>query len=242
MNMSKNINYYIMMIWLYLICFIFLASNILHAANIENERWSFNFKNCTISDALNQIEESTGIKIFTNGKIDENLFDKYYKNVTIHHILRNLFRTHNSAMVWNYGKEGLQSISIWVNERGSNGIGFSPKNYASYANSSKTGNVIRENVRIPKDHVQIPGKTFRWQNEKTVRTQVSERTIDRGRYKSGNLQKRAAPVSGPIKNKDGSLKDGSLSDKGTGGPPPPPPEKVRHLEPPPMPPGLTYSK
>jgi len=61
------------MILFQFLCLILSGSNVSHAANIENWRWSFDFKNCTISDALSQITKVSGINIVPNKAIEKRI-------------------------------------------------------------------------------------------------------------------------------------------------------------------------
>jgi hypothetical protein len=102
-----------------IVCFMFFSfipfgDGELHAAKVENHKWSFNFKNCTISDALRQMSQVTGIALFMNQNRDKQLYSKSYKSQTIDQILRDLFRQENYAMLWSYNSDGLNAIDIWI--------------------------------------------------------------------------------------------------------------------------------
>ncbi|MEA3432554.1 MAG: hypothetical protein U9R01_07805, partial [candidate division WOR-3 bacterium] len=66
---------------------------------MEHDTWTFDFKNCSVSDALIRIVETTGIDIFTDKPINRKVC-KSYDAGTIDKILKDLFRRENHAMVW----------------------------------------------------------------------------------------------------------------------------------------------
>lgn len=160
MNKTKICLYCV--IWLlffYFVC-IYSGKGVSHAARLENKRWSFHFKNYTISDALEKMTRVTSIDIFTNKNRDKSLFNKSYKDQTIDQILKDLFRKKNSAMVWSYGDNGLEAIGVWIFEGSGSGGSFGPRKF-----TKKTGRNLRSN-RIKKDVDHKP-RVVRRQSQKT---------------------------------------------------------------------------
>jgi hypothetical protein len=102
-----------------IICFLFISiflfwieHTTLYASVIEDKRLSFDFTDCDISEALSQITKVSGIKIIVNGTINKKIADKSYKNMRLDHILSDLLRGQNCAIVWHYNELGLSSINI----------------------------------------------------------------------------------------------------------------------------------
>jgi len=99
--------------WLLSLYFVFSLNILANAEILENQKWSFDFKNCTVSDALRQMSQATGIDFFMNQNRDDQVC-KSYNEQTIDQILRNLFKHENYAMLWSYDDEGLSTIDIWI--------------------------------------------------------------------------------------------------------------------------------
>jgi type II secretory pathway component GspD/PulD (secretin) len=68
------------------------------------------FRSVSISDALKQITQSTGIKIVTSKQLGNQVITRSYKNQTVERILRDIFRDMNFALVWSYGEKGVDSV------------------------------------------------------------------------------------------------------------------------------------
>ena len=86
--------------------------SVLHAEKRENLKWSVNFNNIAISEALDQLTRLTQIKINTNKPIEDRI-KKSYQNQTIDEILRNMLKHINHAAVWSYEEAGVGAITIW---------------------------------------------------------------------------------------------------------------------------------
>ena len=52
---------------------LFSVATIVYGSNIEHQRWSFDFKDCTVLDALRQITNITNIEIVTNKNGDKEI-------------------------------------------------------------------------------------------------------------------------------------------------------------------------
>jgi hypothetical protein len=86
-----------------------------YAARAENARWSIDFNNIPITDALTRLSQVTGIKVFTKKPLQSKI-TRSYTNRTIDEIIRDLFRNMNCASVWYYSKKGVDSIGIVIFE------------------------------------------------------------------------------------------------------------------------------
>ena len=98
--------------WPLLIWLVLLSPKALRAEVDENALWSLRFKNVSISEALRQITQTTGIKIIPPSRLGNRVITRSYKNQTIEHILKDLFRDMNYALVWSHGEKGIDSVRI----------------------------------------------------------------------------------------------------------------------------------
>jgi len=257
-------------VWLIVLFFVCFVVNAVFALQMEDETWSFDFKNCSISDALNQISVATGISIYTNGQRKITRFSKSYNGQTIDLILRDLFRKQSCAMVWSYGESGLVAIGIWVFEGGESRGGFDPGSFIKYKATNAKSNLTNKNVEISKDlmaggnssdhrkYASFDGRTkkSKQQSEKSVRAPGSRisgggglrrsRVFNESVSNQGDYRETFAPPSPlqKVDNQGAGAPDGVTNDveqqDSTSGPPAPPAEISHGLEPPPMPPGFSY--
>jgi len=77
------------------------------------------FQSVSISEALKQITQTTGIKIITPKQLGSQVITRSYENQTIEHILKDMFRDMNYALVWSYGEKGIDSVRILALDKGS---------------------------------------------------------------------------------------------------------------------------
>ena len=84
-----------------------------HAGRDENARWSIDFNNISLTDALSQLSQVTGIKVFTKKPLESKV-TRSYTNQTIDKIIKDLFRNMNCASVWYYSEKGVDSIGIVI--------------------------------------------------------------------------------------------------------------------------------
>ena len=106
----------ILIFYILLFSIMLLIPSVLHAEKRENLKWSVNFNNIAISEALDQLTRLTRIKIDTTKPIEDRI-KKSYQNQTINEILRNMLKNLNYASVWSYGEAGVDDITIWVFEK-----------------------------------------------------------------------------------------------------------------------------
>jgi SH3-like domain-containing protein len=84
-------------------------------AEIREERvWSFDFLYISIENALYEISKASGIQIILNGKINNRLITKVYKNETIVNILKDILDKENSTILLQYNEQKLLSAKIWI--------------------------------------------------------------------------------------------------------------------------------
>jgi hypothetical protein len=120
-----------LLVWLMLL----LSPKSLRADVDENALWSLQFKNASISEALRQITQTTGIKIIPPSRLGNQVITRSYNNQTIEHILKDLFRDMNYALVWSHGEKGIDSVKILALDK----VGASGATHSSDA--------VRPNIR-----------------------------------------------------------------------------------------------
>ncbi len=98
--------------WPLILCLVLLRPNTLCAEVDENALWSLQFRSVSISEALEKITQTTGIKIITPKQLGDQVITRSYENKTIEHILKDMFRDMNYALVWSYGEKGIDSVRI----------------------------------------------------------------------------------------------------------------------------------
>jgi len=100
--------FWVLVVWLVLL----LGPKSLSAEIDGSALWSMEFKSVSISEALKQIERTTGIEIISPGRLRNKVITKSYTNQTVEHILRDIFRDMNCALVWSNGEKGVDSVKI----------------------------------------------------------------------------------------------------------------------------------
>jgi hypothetical protein len=120
-------------VWILLLGLVFFQCGVVHAESKENARWSIDLGTVSISEALNQLSQTTGIKIFTKTPLDHKISPKLYRNQSIDQILKDILRNVNYAAVWYYSEKGLDSVGISVFDRDR---GESPSNLSSVKTTS----------------------------------------------------------------------------------------------------------
>jgi len=88
------------------------------ASKDKNRKWSFEFQNCTVTEALKKISDTADIEIITNYSDAEVKLNKSYDSKNIEKIINDLFKKENCAIVWLYDKdtEKLNGVKILVFE------------------------------------------------------------------------------------------------------------------------------
>jgi type II secretory pathway component GspD/PulD (secretin) len=109
-------------------CLVLFSLSAFCADVYEDALYSLQFNSVSISDALKQIAQSTGIKIVTPKQLGNQVITRSYKNQTLERILRDMFRDTSFALVWSYGGKGIDSVKIVTLEKGTGaGARHSPK-------------------------------------------------------------------------------------------------------------------
>jgi len=211
--------------------------SVLFAEKVENKRWSFDLKDCTVLDALRKINNITNIEILTNRNGDKEIPSKSYKDQTIDQILRDLFRKENCAMIWSYGDNGLASIDILVFKGGGSGGSARQERFAKQDGAKLQGNRVKKTAdfkskvpmkkspKIEKNDLFPP--LSKPKGYATADARYSKLQTMDDNSKSDNLVRTILDAK---KSPAVQLTNGTL---------PPTLEKRHGLEPPPMPPGFS---
>jgi hypothetical protein len=97
-----------------LLAFLFLGSTNVFADSGEKEKvWSFDFNNCTVSDALSRIAKATGKKIDVDGGSTRRL-SRIYKSQTVGEIIKDILQKENHIISIFTARGGKDSIKIWL--------------------------------------------------------------------------------------------------------------------------------
>jgi hypothetical protein len=114
--------------WPLFACLVLFSHSAFCAEAYEDAQWSLQFDSVSISYALKQIAQTTGIKIVTPKQLGNQVISKSYENQTIQCILKDMFRDMNFALVWSYGEKGIDSVKIVTLDKGSGaGARYSPE-------------------------------------------------------------------------------------------------------------------
>ncbi|MFP4475814.1 MAG: hypothetical protein ACLFOY_09645 [Desulfatibacillaceae bacterium] len=108
------------------------------AAAPEDARYSFEFRNTTVSRALERISRETGVEIITNKAINERIDHQFYRNRTLERIIQALVRDVECAIVWGSRKRHLYSVGIFVFAKGASSV---PQNFAERVYESRAGDI-----------------------------------------------------------------------------------------------------
>ena len=109
-------------------CLVLFSLSAFCADVYEDALYSLQFRSVSISDALKEIAQTTGIKIVTPKQLGNQVITRSYKNQTVERILRDMFRDMNFALVWSYGEKGIDSVKIVTLDKGTGaGARYSPK-------------------------------------------------------------------------------------------------------------------
>jgi len=205
----------------------------LYAAKEADKRWSIAFENSSVSDALSQLKELTGVNVVTNKPIDKRISSKSYKNKTIDQILMDLFRRENYVMAWYYSGGRLDSIGIWAFDHVSDMANFSPSESLNDKETSLKEETVQE--RIASEMTRMEGYFQKQKQPKKYLQKVKKYfggsfvNTPGGNLTSSNNQTQVA---------SGTKASDKAEQQSTVDEPVPVPQKWYHLEPPPMPPGL----
>ena len=114
--------------WPLFACLVLFSPSAFCADVYGDALYSLQLNKVSISEALKQIAQTTGIKITTPIELGNQIITRSYRNQTIERILKDLFRDMSFALVWSYGEKGIDSVKIVTFEKGSGaGVRYSPE-------------------------------------------------------------------------------------------------------------------
>ena len=108
-------------LWPVIVWLVLINPKPLRAEVDEDALWSLKFENVSISEALEKIKQTTGIKIIPPSRLGNQLISRSYNNKTIEYILKDIFRDMNYALVWSHGEKGIDSVRILALDRAGGG-------------------------------------------------------------------------------------------------------------------------
>jgi hypothetical protein len=104
-------------LWPVIVWVVLINPKALPADVDEDALWSLQFEDVSISEALEKIKQTTGIKIIRPSRLGNQLITRSYTNKTIEYILKDIFRDMNYALVWSHGEKGIDSVRILALDR-----------------------------------------------------------------------------------------------------------------------------
>lgn len=235
---------------LFFCCFI-AGSGATDAATVKEKSWSFEFKSIPVTEAIAKISKTSGVKIVLHGDADKSLLTRSYKDYTIERVLTDVLSGENIAALFQYAEYELSSVHIWILPKPENGninAGMLPVSAHSNQITSDSTVMSLHEYREIQEFVQESGiqpEVIISGNQEDVKKASEDIKKDYIYFKVL-----------PRKDGSSSLADGNHGDSSSGTgenagaenqeiivPPSPDPEKLRGLEPPPMPPGfITVNK
>lgn len=146
---------------------------------------SVNFSNISISEAMNELARTAGIKIVIKEEPLQDIVTKSYINKTIDQIITDMLINVNHALVWTYKGTGLESINIWVSDRsGDEGA----KGYPKLANAPIASTSTVETPIAPQPQPTArpilqerpPGSTAPVRSAPSISSEEMEKIINEG--------------------------------------------------------------
>jgi hypothetical protein len=109
---GREIN--ISLLFIFLLAFLYLGNtNVSADSGEKGKAWSFDFNNCTVSDALSRIAKATGKKIDVDGGSTRRL-SRIYKSQTVGEIIKDILQNEDHIISIFIAKDGKDSIKIWL--------------------------------------------------------------------------------------------------------------------------------
>jgi hypothetical protein len=168
--------------WPLFACLVLFTPGAFCAEVYEEARYSLQFRSVSISEALKQIAQTTGIKIATPMHLGNQVITRSYENQTIEGILKDMFRDMNFALVWSYGEKGIDSVKIVAFDRGSDAGGrYAPKAAGSTIRDYRAGGYPAQRRTRPERALSPPiGPTVDTEPEASEPEVSAEREEEEG--------------------------------------------------------------
>ncbi len=97
-----------------LLAFLFLGNtNVFADSGEKGKAWSFDFNNCTVSDALSRKGKATGKKIDVDGGSTRRL-SRTYKGQTVEEIIKDIIENEDHIISIYTARGDKDSIKIWL--------------------------------------------------------------------------------------------------------------------------------
>ncbi len=226
----------------------------------DNNRniFTFRFENCTVTDALRELSEKSGITIKINGVINKEIFTKSYINRSFDTIIADLLRGENRAVVWIIKNGDIDSIVLYTFEKDSTGGNISQSMAIMSPRTINDRNEFQRNLN--RDEISNMRNSYLRNNEVN---NSNEPVIDRPAPRPAVAARRIIPRRNITNNRNGRSENtpidsnneqgDTVEDKDPATEPhdlptpepveptdeiPQPEEGDNVLEPPPMPPGF----
>jgi len=120
-----------------------LAHQYLWVQPRKQKKWTFDFNNFTVSEALNQISRETGIQIYISKGFNEKLIHKSYHEASIEEIISDILRKKNYAIVWSFSGNRLCKVEISTFKGNTGRNGFESAN-----------NFSKERIQLKRDRLE----------------------------------------------------------------------------------------
>ncbi len=206
----------------------------------QNRTWSFDFSDISISDALSKIGHESSIEIILNGEPSKVALTKSYNHFTLDDIFMDMFSNQSFIALFNYNNHILSSINIWVMPKADSMNGNSTT-FNKRINNRKTFNDQGQIKKIEHN----PGLS---RQTREIQRSSNSKSISNKNKSNPSLHIRQS--SSLINRADGSKHDNQdkLSDHdelidvddNLDNDSPPDQKQFSGLEPPPMPPGISF--
>ena len=84
------------------------------AVEPDRARWSVTFRNATVSSALEQLSEVTGIRIIARDVSATETVSRTYTKRTVEQIIKDLCKDVSHAVVWRFDRVGTPTVEVRV--------------------------------------------------------------------------------------------------------------------------------
>ena len=82
------------------------------ADNMADRKWSFEFRDCSLSEAVQEISSATKMNIKVNNISESQISYKRYSNESIENILTDLIESSSKAFLWYYRQNELVTVDV----------------------------------------------------------------------------------------------------------------------------------
>ena len=127
-----------MMFCIFIISIVCVCASVSLGSIRNTGQLKFDFKDCSISDALHEIGEKTGIRIYSNDIVLKSKINKSYHGLSIEEMIHDLFFKENFAIVYQYRNGRLNTVEILIFDGKGNGADLKSVNSLSQRNNTKT--------------------------------------------------------------------------------------------------------